>query len=218
MDNRLVTVDPALGVRKHLDVQYSYGDGVVHYVSGKESTPEDIVCLVLPESSEVKKSKKPSLPPSQTVHRLRIIIKDGYFGTPYDHGNTRALFLKVKVDGVATTLKEWTLNLERGGKPWKAAYQQPIPKEKTIEFVPGIKGLANIDKDPKFRLIPPAIFDPLVPSHGWLHFTVECSDARFSDLVFGATFVLVAIEEENYKSTCTQLAGEWLHPAVIVTY
>jgi hypothetical protein len=58
VDNTLAAVDPALGVRKHLDVQYSYGDGVVYFVSRRESTPGDIVRLVLPEDSEAKKVDK----------------------------------------------------------------------------------------------------------------------------------------------------------------
>jgi hypothetical protein len=52
VDNGLVPTDPAKGIRKRLDVEYSYGDGIVCFVSRRESMQDDIVRLVLPQDSE----------------------------------------------------------------------------------------------------------------------------------------------------------------------
>jgi hypothetical protein len=57
VDNNLVPYDPIFGVRKQLVVNYSYGDGVVHSVSRRESMQGDMVRLVLPEDSEIAKLK-----------------------------------------------------------------------------------------------------------------------------------------------------------------
>lgn len=53
VDNNLVPYDPAPNVRKHLDLDYSYGSDTVVHVSRRESAPGDIVRLVVPEDSEI---------------------------------------------------------------------------------------------------------------------------------------------------------------------
>jgi len=58
VDNNLVPRDPAIGVRKRLVVEYSYGDGIVCCASRMESMQGDIARLVLPEDSELPKLQK----------------------------------------------------------------------------------------------------------------------------------------------------------------
>jgi hypothetical protein len=55
VDNNLVPRDLAIGSRKRLEVEYSYGNGTVCYVYRLESTKDDFVRLVLPEDSELIK-------------------------------------------------------------------------------------------------------------------------------------------------------------------
>ncbi len=169
-----------------------------------------------------KDAKEPtdeqSPPPMPVGNNLTIRILEGYFGVTPNDVTRYVILLSVRVDGVATKLKNCKLTLERGGKPWKPTYRQPIIAAQPIEFVPGIKGIVDVEKENKLRLIPGSALDPLVPSKGFLHFTAENCDARFPDLLRGATFILEAISEESYETTCTALAAEWLHPAVIIGY
>lgn len=58
VDNKLVPTDPAIGIRKRLVVDYSYDDGVVYSAVGMESARDDMVRLVLPESSEIQALKR----------------------------------------------------------------------------------------------------------------------------------------------------------------
>ncbi|MBZ5688920.1 MAG: hypothetical protein LAP86_28250 [Acidobacteriia bacterium] len=53
VDNTLVPRDPAWGVQKRLDVDYSYASDSVVHVSRMEARPGEIVRLVLPEDTEV---------------------------------------------------------------------------------------------------------------------------------------------------------------------
>jgi hypothetical protein len=55
VDNNLVPHDPAIGVRKRIMVEYSYGDGTVCCAIRKESAPGDPVRLVLPEDTEIQR-------------------------------------------------------------------------------------------------------------------------------------------------------------------
>jgi hypothetical protein len=55
VDNNLVPRDPAVGIRKRLVVDYSYGNGIVCSASRAESIQGDIVRLVLPEDSEIQR-------------------------------------------------------------------------------------------------------------------------------------------------------------------
>ena len=54
IDNNLVPYDPAIGVRKRLLVEYSYGSGVVERAHRLESTPSELVSLTLPEDTQTK--------------------------------------------------------------------------------------------------------------------------------------------------------------------
>jgi len=58
VDNNLVSSDPAIGVRKRLVVDYSYGDGTVYSAFAYESTPQETVRIVLPEDTELQKLKQ----------------------------------------------------------------------------------------------------------------------------------------------------------------
>lgn len=57
VDNNLVSSDPAIGTRKRLQVEYSYGNGIVESAVRPESTPYEFVSLTLPEDTEIKKMR-----------------------------------------------------------------------------------------------------------------------------------------------------------------
>ena len=57
VDNNLVPTDPAWGVRKQLDVEYSYGSDTVLRVSRLEPLAGEISRLVLPEDTEIPRLK-----------------------------------------------------------------------------------------------------------------------------------------------------------------
>lgn len=182
--------------------------------------------LILPNEDEWSKaqiekaSKGRSAEAVALPQRLTVRILKGYFGVSPNSKSTQVLILEARVDGgsvPAATIKGWKLNLERGGKAWKTAYQQPLSPQHPIRLAKGRKGLVDVEHSLAYVFHEP--FDPRVPGRGCLHFTVETADEAFSDLLFGATFILAAVEDQGFESSCKELADPaWLQPAIIVTY
>jgi hypothetical protein len=196
---------------------------------------------------ESKPHISPPLPPQKAssyggeAEPLPITITEGYFCPWLVQRSTQLLLLHFRVDyPIRKTVKEWTLKLERDGKPWKVAYMQKLNQEKCIfaEFDDSMeyrKALTLVNRtnnpipldDPvdPIPLIgvgergvksPTPILGQFIPDRGWVLFSVTGAGDRFPELLFGATFLISGIAEEN-KVTLTgkQLADEWLHRGII---
>jgi energy-coupling factor transporter ATP-binding protein EcfA2 len=143
--------------------------------------------------------------------RLTVRITDGYFGRQPNDPTTELLFLNVRVDGPPATVKTWRLDLLREGRSWKTGYFNPIRGK--------IRASDVSAETPRSADLSPVLgVDAPVPAYGWLQFRVEFPVRRFADLLFGSTFVLIAVEDTNDESTCTKVADEWLRRAEIALY
>jgi hypothetical protein len=173
---------------------------------------------------------------SAQAQNLTIRIIEGFFGVQRNDRGAQLILLKVKVDGMATSLKDWKLDLQREGKDWQTGWVQPIKNEIRFEeesastefrkhqmisdtlsepFSLDVRAEPIPEVSIKDSKITHPILGQLVPESGWLLFRVEHAAIRFPDLLFGATFVLVAVETSGAKSDCKQAAGEWLRRAII---
>lgn len=210
--------DPAPMEPKELKLDYSYGAEPPHRIVKSEHS-----LLMLPEDSRITIANPTLLPPQDG--RLTVRVKIGFFGRIVGRDgkvlqgqDVEIILLEVKVDGPSTILQSWTLNLEREGQVWKPAYYNPI--QKFIGYIPGVREIKPDELRAKHFTYASETLDSgvMVPSEGWIHFRAEYSHPRFHDLIFGAIFVLTAVEKSGAKSSCRLVAGEWLNPMVVTDY
>lgn len=165
-----------------------------------------------------------------------IRILEGYFGAWKNVTGQQLVMLHIKVDGPPAKIKEWQLTLENdewNRRGWPVRFEPPILfeeespltrirrakliEEKLIAIVPP----SQAEQEPVPEMMPENIkratpkLGELVPAQGWKLFSIPDAGERFGDMVFGARFVLTAIEDTDVKSIGKRNAGEWLRRAII---
>lgn len=144
---------------------------------------------------------------AQAPH-LTIRITQGVFYDQSNAPNTLVLLLNVRVDGPPAAVHDWRLELRHGEKHWKTAWVQKVKGGVTDYSVPPVD-LEVVD----VQIIPPE-----VPSAGWLLFIIPSIGPEGFHHIFGATFVLTAVEDDSTESSMLKPPGEWLHRASRINY
>jgi len=150
----------------------------------------------------------PTVPIEELKPRLSIRITDGLVDRQSNDAATMVILLNVRVDGEASEIKGWHLELCHGGKK-RITYQQPIRRPLTYHC------LASVNEQRPGTITEAEPIPSHVPDKGWILFTVPGVAKEFDDYVFGATFTLTAVEENLGESTLEKPTGEWLHRASI---
>jgi len=145
---------------------------------------------------------------SPAPQRLTVRIINGFVARKQNEWSTMLLLLEVKVDGPPAEVAEWRLHLkyERAAR---AAFHVPIdPTKMRLEYCPaGDRNVYRADPIPK-----------AVPDRGWVLFGISQASDELFDHVFGATFVLNAVEHNEKTSTLKQPPEFWLHRADIIQW
>ncbi|MGH9433187.1 MAG: hypothetical protein ACRD3T_16780 [Terriglobia bacterium] len=155
----------------------------------------------------------PRTPEAEPPQKLAIRILDAiagdesiYIGSPGDAG----IYLRVRAVNrtlPAVTVGTWKLDLFRGEEHWKIAFAQ------TLVTGPGFRrlrlGPSETNKESVGRGFEEKPIDAGASPEGWLRFAVEGVLLQY---IFGATFLLRAVDDLGNTSSCKMAPGEWLAP------
>lgn len=147
-------------------------------------------------------------PQKLTLRVLDAIAGDEsvYSGSQGDVG----IYLRVRVVNrtpPAVTVNTWKLDLFHGEEHWRIAFaQNPMAGP---EFRRLRRGTSETNKETVGRGFEKKPIDAGASPEGWLRFTVEGVLLHY---IFGATFLLRAIDELGNTSSCQMAPGEWLAP------
>jgi hypothetical protein len=142
-------------------------------------------------------------PPNQP--RIQITITEGVTALALNDHTHLWILLNVHVNGPTIEVPMWMLDLKIGGKG-RAVFQIPIPENLRYSPHP-YPSDGKLGKTEPLKL--------WLPDSGWLFFTVPGLSANdlLIDLIFGATFVLTAVERNGLTTDSTKLPGPWLNRA-----
>jgi len=146
--------------------------------------------------------------PRTPSQRLTLRVLDGLIGRQSNDPTTIVILLNVRVDGPPAEVTSWELELSLG-KDQKMAYPQPIPKGAPYWSA------ASVNEAPSAVNGEAQAISSHVPARGWLLFTLSYAQKEFDDHIFGATFILTAVENESARSRLEKPPGQWLHRASI---
>ncbi len=148
-------------------------------------------------------------PPQKLTLRILDAIAGGesvYIGNQGDVG----IYLRVRVVNraePAVTVATWELDLFHGEEHWKTAFAQNLVTGP--EFRRLRRGTGETNNESVGRAFEKKPIDAGASPEGWIKFDVEGVLLHY---IFGATFVLRAVDDLENTSSCKMAPGEWLAP------
>jgi hypothetical protein len=148
-------------------------------------------------------------PPSTTQlpeqPKVQITITEGVTSLALNDHTRLWVLLNVHVNGPTIEVTHWMLQLKGGDKD-RPGFNLPFPRKLRYSPYP-------YPSDGELRVIEP--LKEWLPGAGWLFFEVPglTENDPLIDHIFGATFVLVAVERNGQRADSTKLPGPWLHRA-----
>jgi hypothetical protein len=147
----------------------------------------------------------PSTAQSSEQPKVQITITEGVTSLAFNDHTHLWILLNVHVNGPTIKVTHWMLDLKLDGKG-RPGFRLPIPRK--LRYSP-----CPYPSDGELIAVEP--LKEWLPGTGWLFFEVPglTENDPLIDQIFGATFVLTAVERDGQRTNSTKPPGTWLHRA-----